>query len=175
MHVNSRISAWLGCLALACLLAVAMPRAAQADFKNAVVDYDQGKFDRALHEFMKMAEAGHPGAEFMLGAMYFYGKGVPPDHAIAAIWFHKAAIKGNASAQLAFGSLHIRGLGVQQDLVEAYTWLTIAGDHNIPGLQQQAITLRDEAARLMQPGEIAEAQRAAHDFSPTRAGLTLSN
>ena len=104
------------------VLAVRGP--AYADFKNAVVAYDRGQFDSALHEFRAMAETGHAGAEFMLGAIYFYGKGVQPDHTIAAIWFHKSAIKGNASAQLAFGSLHIRGLGVQQDLIEAYRWLT---------------------------------------------------
>ena len=93
--------------------------------------------------------------------------------AVAAIWFHKAAIKGNASGQLAFGSLHIRGLGVRQNLVKAYGWLTVAANHSIPGLQQQAIALRDEAARLMQPDEIADARRWASNFKAKTAGLTL--
>lgn len=170
----TRTSLWTS-LALCAALVLAVRGPAYADFKNAVVAYDRGQFDSALHEFRAMAETGHAGAEFMLGAIYFYGKGVQPDHTIAAIWFHKSAIKGNASAQLAFGSLHIRGLGVQQDLIEAYRWLTIAGDHDIPGLQQQAIALRDEAARLMRTDEILEAQQLAEKFRPKRAGLIRQN
>jgi TPR repeat protein len=146
---------------------------ARADFANAVVAYDQGSFSPARSEFLGLARRGHAGAEFMLGAMYFYGKGVQRNDAIAAIWFHKAAIKGDASGQLAFGSLHIRGLGVRQNLVKAYSWLTVAANHGIPGLQQQAIALRDEAARLMKPDEIADAQRWASSFKAKAAGLIL--
>ena len=145
---------------------------ARADFANAVVAYDQGSFSPARSEFLGLARRGHAGAEFMLGAMYFYGKGVRRDDTIAAIWFHKAAIKGNPSGQLAFGSLHIRGLGVRQNLVKAYGWLTIAANHAIPGLQQQAVALRYEATRLMQPGEITDAQRWASSFEARTAGLT---
>jgi len=155
------------------LLATAAP--ARADYQSAVLSYDQGRFDSALSEFHGLAEQGHAGAEFMLGAMFFYGKGVASNHILAAIWFHKSAIKGNASAQLAFGSLHIRGIGVRQDLVTAYTWLTIAANNGIPGLQQQAIALRDEAARLMRPEEVAMAEAAARDFAPRRAGLVRTN
>ncbi len=72
-----------------------------------------GKFNPAHREFLSLAERGHAGAEFMLGAMRFYGKGVQRNDALAAVWFHKSAIKGNPSGQLAFGSLHIRGLGVK--------------------------------------------------------------
>ncbi len=149
------------------------PLPARADFTNAVVAYDQGSFNPARREFLDLAQHGHAGAEFMLGAMYFYGKGVQRNDAIAAIWFHKAAIKGNPSGQLAFGSLHIRGLGVRQDLVKAYGWLTVAANHAIPGLQQQAISLRDEAARLMEPSEISDAQRWASGFKARASGLTL--
>ncbi|MDP6688177.1 MAG: sel1 repeat family protein [Alphaproteobacteria bacterium] len=157
-----------------CLWAVCLwGFAASADFNGAVVAYDRGRFEPAKSEFLHLAQRGHAGAEFMLGAMYFYGKGVQRDDAIAAVWFHKAAIKGNPSGQLAFGSLHIRGLGVRQDLVKAYGWLTVAGNHAIPGLQQQAIALRDEAARLMKPDEIADAQRWASGFKTKAAGLIL--
>jgi hypothetical protein len=146
---------------------------ARADFNGAVVAYDLGKFAPARDEFLVLAQRGHAGAEFMLGAMRFYGKGVRRNDALAAIWFHKAAIKGNPSGQLAFGSLYIRGLGVRQDLVKAYGWVTVAANHAIPGLQQQAIALRDEAARLMQPDEIADARRWASGFKARAAGLTL--
>ena len=162
-------------LVIACLWpGLVLSTSAGADFNDAVVAYDHGKFDPARGAFTELAQRGHAGAEFMLGAMYFYGKGVQRNDAIAAVWFHKAAIEGNASGQLAFGSLHIRGLGVRQNLVKAYGWLTVAANHGIPGLQQQAIALRDEAARLMRPVEIADAQQWASGFTATKAGLTLN-
>jgi TPR repeat protein len=160
---------------LLAILAAAMAGfggAARADFKDAVVAYDRGAYTEALAEFDRLAEGGHAGAEFMLGAMYFYGKGVRPNHKLAAIWFHKAASKGNPSAQLAFGSLHIRGIGVRQDLVNAYAWLTIAANNGVPGLQQQAIALREDASQLMRPDEIAKAEAAVRDFSARSGGLT---
>lgn len=151
------------------LLAAAVP--AQASYERAVLAYDQGRFEEAFGSFQRLAERGDPGSEFMLGAMYFYGKGVPRDDAVAAIWFHKAALKGNPNAQLAFGSLHIRGLGVRQDLVKAYMWLAVSADHGAPGLQQQATALRDEAARLMRADEVESARRAARAWRPQRSGL----
>ena len=62
---------------------------------------------------------------------------------------------------------------MRQDLVKAYAWLTVAAHHAIPGLQQQAIALRDEAARLMRPDEITDAQRWASGFKARGSGLTL--
>lgn len=163
-------------LALALLLAasplvVLAAEPARADYDEAVLAYDQGRFDEALDEFQALADRGDPGAEFMLGAMHFYGKGVRRDDAAAAIWFHKAAVKGDAKAQLAFGSLHIRGLGVRQDLVKAYMWLTVSADRGVPGLRQQAVALREEASRLMQPAEIERARRMASAWRPQRSGL----
>ena len=157
----------LGLLA-ALLAAVAMA----ADYNAGVAAYDRGDFARALAEFKPLTERGNPGAEFMLGAMYFYGKGVPADPGVAAVWFAKAARQGNPGGQLAYGSLHIRGLGVKQDLVRAHMWLSLAADSDVPALAQQAVILRDEASRLMTPQEREAAHQLAQAFRPMRAGFT---
>lgn len=146
-----------------------------ADYDTGVAAFDQGDFARALAELRPLTERGHPGAEFMLGAMYFYGKGVPGDPGTAAVWFAKAARQGNASAQLAFGSLHIRGIGVKQDLVKAHMWLSLAATSNLPGLAQQAALLREDAARLMTPEERDAARRLAQGWRPVKAGFTRGN
>ena len=148
---------------------------AAADYKKAVAAYDAGDFKLALKELTALAEAGQANAEFLLGAMYFYGNGVVQNNALAAIWFHKAAIKGDPNGQLAFGSIHIRGIGVRQDLSEAYKWLSLAADRGGHGLRQQAAVLREQAAKLMTPREIASAQKSASTFTPKRAGLTRKN
>ena len=157
------------------LMLMATGVASAADYEAGVAAYDRGDFPRALQEFKPLTERGHAGAEFMLGAMYFYGKGVPTEPGVAAVWFAKAARQGYASGQLAFGSLHIRGLGVKQDLVKANMWLTLAANSDIPGLAQQAVILRDEAARLMSPEERDLARQQAQDWRPIRAGFTLKD
>ncbi len=145
--------------------------AALAGYESGVLAYEAGDYRTALSAFRALAERGDGDAEFMLGAMYFYGKGVPRDPALAAVWFHKAARKGNAGAQLAFGSLHIRGLGVRQDLVKALMWLDLAGRSPVPDIRREAAVLGDQARRMMRPDEIARARRLADRFEPIKAGL----
>ena len=157
----------LGCLFMA--------PAALAGYDEGVLAYDSGQYEAALTEFRPLVARGHPGAEFMVGAMYFYGKGAPRDDALAAAWFHKAARQGHAGAQLAYGSLHIRGLGVLQDFVKAYMWLTLASASDIDGLRQQAVLLRAEAARMMARAEIERAERLAQRWQPRSAGLTMDD
>jgi len=152
------------------LLFAAAP--AEAGYNEAVLAYDGGRYAQALAEFRTLAERGHPDSEFMLGAMYFHGKGVPRDDALAAIWFYKSASKGNPMGQLAFGSLHIRGIGVRQDLVKAYTWLSLAAERGVPQLSRQAAELRDQAARLLRPDELRRAQALVADWEPRRSGLS---
>ena len=159
-----------------CLLILVLlvpPRMAYADFNNAVIAYDTGNFRVARENFLNLAEKGHARAEFMLGVMRFYGKGVQANDALAAIWFYKSAIKGDPTGQLALGSLHIRGLGVRQDLVRAYGWLSLAANQGIPGLQQKAIALRGKTAKIMNSEEVADARRWATHFKARPAGLTI--
>ena len=144
-----------------------------SDFETGVIAYQSNKYLEALSAFHGRAERGHAGAEFMLGVMYFYGKGVARDDGLAAIWFSKAADKGHAGAQLAYGSLHVRGIGVSQNLSDAYKWLSLAASSGISGLELQAIVLRADAARSMKPTDIQGAQRRAQDWKPTRAGLVI--
>ena len=167
-----------GKTALALLLALTVwtaPSVSHAGYSEGVEAYESGRFDVAKSEFQILTEKGHAGAEFMTGVMYFQGQGVIQNRKLAAIWFHKAAIKGHAAAQLAFGSVHIRGVGVYQDLIRAYKWLTLAADSKVPGLQQQASTLRGDAEKFMTPSEINNAKSAARSFSAIKAGLVTSN
>jgi TPR repeat protein len=162
-------------LAAALIWAAPALSAPQQDaYERAVLAYDNGRYAEALKEFHQLAERGHTGAEFMLGAMHFQGRGIRRDEKAAAIWFRKAADKGDANAQLAFGSLHIRGLGVPQDLVKAYAWLTLASERGTGHVLERAKALREEAARLMRPEEIERARKAAADFKPGRSGLSYT-
>lgn len=148
-------------------------RPALADYDAGVRAYEANDYARAISEFRDQAVRGHAGAQFMLGVLYFYGKGVVRDDGVAAAWFHKAALKGHAGAQLAFGSLFIDGVGVERDLTTAYTWLTLAADSGVPGLRQQAVVLRDDAAAKMTPRDVERASRRARNWKPRRAGFVI--
>lgn len=152
-------------------LFLALTTAAHAGYDQGLAAFGEGRFDVAIKEFRALAEEGHPGAEFMLGVMYFNGSGVPQDSQVAAIFFYQAAQQGEPGAQLALGSIFIRGVGVWQDLIQAHTWLSLAAINGPSELQSNAIALRDATKLLMTPDEIAEAQRAVAAWRPSRSGL----
>ncbi len=158
-------------LLLATIAVLASP--AWAGYEEGVLAYESGDYGAAYHEFSALSAGGHAGAEFMLGVMYFYGKGKPLDNLLAAAWFHKSARKGNVAAQLADGSLHILGGGVPRDLVEAYMWLTLVTEEDVPSLHRQALLLRDDVAADMTASEIDRARRKVQRWKPARSGLTI--
>ena len=140
------------------------------EYRDAIEAYNNGSFAEAYRQFRRLAELGHGGAEFMLGVLYFYGRGTERDYSVASIWFYKSARQGNAAAQLAFGSMYIRGVGVAPDPVEAYKWLTLAAESDIARIASEASSLRKRAADSMSPEEIAKAERAASQFEAVRTG-----
>jgi TPR repeat protein len=139
-------------------------------YARAVQAYDRGAFREAFLAFRHLAQMGHGGAEFMLGVMSFYGRGVERDQTIAAIWFYKSARQGNPAAQLAFGSMFIRGVGVSPDSVEAYKWLSLAHNSTIPDIVSQADTLLRQVSGRMTEDEIKDGQTAASHFQPVTTG-----
>ena len=61
-------------------------------------------------------------AQYNLGAMYYYGRGVEQDYNKAIEWYEKAAVNGNAAAQVSLGYMYDKGLGVAQDYDKAIEW-----------------------------------------------------
>lgn len=159
----------------AMLILSSHPVEAMVRYESAAEAFSGGRYDVALHDFRQLAEGGHQGAEFMIGVMYFQGRGVAQNRAIAAVWFHKAALKGHEGAQLALGSIHIRGVGVYQDLSEAYMWLSLAKTSSSTDIRDRANILLRDAARLMTRDEIAGAENTAAGFESVRSGLTIQD
>ncbi|KAL6556290.1 hypothetical protein OROGR_005578 [Orobanche gracilis] len=74
--------------------------------ENPYVQSDQ----QAFYYLEKAVEQLHPGALYLLGAVYLTGDCVNQDVS-SAIWcFHKASEKGHAGASIAYGSLLLRGI-----------------------------------------------------------------
>lgn len=86
--------------------------------------------DVALMESLhRLAEEGDANAQFMLGALYFTGEGVPQDYEEALKWYRRSAEQGHASAQHDLGVTYYQGKFVTQDYVEAFKWFQKSADH----------------------------------------------
>lgn len=61
------------------------------DFEDGKEALAQKDFGTAFKKFFDAAEAGHTKAQYMLGALYAYGNGVPRDDVQAYKWFSVVA------------------------------------------------------------------------------------
>jgi TPR repeat protein len=131
--------------------------------------YDMGEgvqkdSTEAAKWYRKAAEQGHAHSQFSLGEMYDGGRGVTQDYAEAAKWYRKAADQGDLWAQFNLGLMYQQGDGVPQDYVLAHMWFNLAAARN----SDMARLNRDKLADKMTPAQIAEAQRLAREWKPTK-------
>ncbi len=126
-------------------------------------------YGEARRRFLKASAGGDPLAEFGLGVLSARGLGAPKDYVEAERWFRKAAERGLGAAQFNLGVLYAHGLGVPQDYVVAHLWFSLAAAQGEEG----AKSALDEAAAVMAPSEIAEAERLASHWKPSTWELRL--
>jgi uncharacterized protein len=119
----------------------------------------------------KAADQGNADAQVLLADMYYKGKGMAQDYGQALAWYRKAAKQEDAVAQTALGTIYHDGTGVPQDYVQSYMWFNLAAvDAQDVAARDTASKFRDELAASMTPDQIAEAQRLAREWKPTRSG-----
>ena len=85
-------------------------------------------YQTAFEIWKSLAEQRNAEAQFNLGRMYSYGRGVKQNHKKAVKWYQLAGEQGNAEAQFNCGLMYHNGLGVKQDHKEAVKWLELAGE-----------------------------------------------
>ncbi|THF95868.1 hypothetical protein TEA_024519 [Camellia sinensis var. sinensis] len=83
-------------------------RTYRSDKRNDYVQSDQ----QAFYYLEKAVDQLHPGALYLLGAVYLTGDCVKKDVASALWCFHRASEKGHAGAAIAYGSLILRGIKI---------------------------------------------------------------
>ena len=104
-----------GFLAFPVLLFLLFGTPAIAHFATGLEAYNSGDYTTALKEWKPLAEQGMVDAQFNLGWMYNFGKGVKRSYSIAAKWYHLAADQGHADAQYNLALMYEKGLGVTRD------------------------------------------------------------
>ncbi|KAI5320566.1 hypothetical protein L3X38_040274 [Prunus dulcis] len=82
--------------------------------ENEHVQSDQ----QAFHYLEKAVDQLHPGALYLLGAVYLTGDCVKKDVASALWCFHRASDKGHAGAAIAFGSLLLQGVEIPESVTK---------------------------------------------------------
>ena len=111
----------------------------------------------ALGSIRPAADQGHPGAQNLLGVMYFKGDEVPRNFDAAVRWWTLAAAQGDANAQYNLGFLYADEQRRTADIVLAHMWLTIAALHG----DEAAAEYRTHVAQKMTARERAEADTLA--------------
>jgi len=84
-----------------------------------------------LDALRQEARQGNPTAQFNLGEIYYFGRGVVKNNEAAAEWFRKAAEQGVAEAQYNLARMCKYGEGVGEDLGRCMLWLRRAADQGL--------------------------------------------
>ena len=127
-------------------------------------------YGEAARWYRAAAEHNSAMAQSTLGDIYYYGRGVPQDFVAAVEWWKLAAEQGVAVAQLNLGVMYANGDGVPQDYVKSHLYTNLAAAHLPPGEDRDiALRNRDIVGKLMNPVQLAEAQRLARDWQPRQA------
>ena len=106
------------------------------------------------------AEQGDTEAQYKLGALYDYGKGVPEDDAKAVYWYRKAAEQGSVAGQHYLGLMYAKGEGIPEDHVQAYAWFSVAAAQGYDHAQKS----KESIAKDMTSAGIAEAQKLSRIY-----------
>jgi TPR repeat protein len=127
--------------------------------------YRNGNFPQAVPVFARLAELGHPVAEWLMGNIYFFGQGLPKDYARAHEMFEASALQGYFAAFAPTAQMYLQGLGVPAEPAKAYYWYNIAAAQ-LPDSAERTDMMkrREEVALQMTPAQVEAAQKRANDF-----------
>ena len=123
--------------------------------------YAQGDYAKALSILRPLADDGDATAQFYIGEMYRFGRGVKKDEARAANWYKKGAVNGSSDAQYALGMMYANGIGLDVDYVEAYRWLSLANFRLSPWeteRRDKAVKTRDKLLTIMPQSDVDRAK-----------------
>lgn len=102
--------------------AVFLPCAAGAGFEDGRAAYEAREYRTAMRELLPDAESGHVEAQYLIGHMYYKGRGVEENYERAVLWYRRAAEVGYAPAQYRLGNRYAKGQGVAGSDDDALIW-----------------------------------------------------
>lgn len=97
-------------LIAALIMSLVSTAACSDELADGIKSWESRDFIHAQQIFSKLANAGNPEAQLLLGEMYGYGEGVPEDPAQAARWLDQARVNGHRDAAQSLENVRQRGL-----------------------------------------------------------------
>ena len=111
--------------------------------------------DASVEDIIKSAKKRDAGAQYNLGLMYYYGRGVPQNYEKAIDWFTKSAEQDNAWAQNNLGLMYDNGRGAPQDYEKAIDWFTKSAEQDFAWAQYNLGLMYDNGRGVPQDYEKA--------------------
>ena len=108
------------------LVALAITPLFMRTVEKGAAAYAVGDYTKAISILRPLADDGDSAAQYYMGEIYRFGRGVKKDEARSALWYKKAANNGSPEAQYSLGMMYATGIGLPIDFVEAYRWLSLA-------------------------------------------------
>jgi hypothetical protein len=140
--------------ALTAVLLTLAPVTSRAGFEDGLSAARDGAFETALLELRPLAMDGHVEAQYILGQMYYFGRGLPQRFDQAVEWFTRAAKQGSAAAQHDLGVMYLQGQGVPKNLVQSYRWFDRAAKQSYADADRR----KEQVAKRLTPSQLAAAQ-----------------
>ncbi|MGD9169309.1 MAG: tetratricopeptide repeat protein [Candidatus Thiodiazotropha sp.] len=97
-----------------------------ADFDDAMNALAGNDYREAYRGFKRLAKRDHVEAQYRLGMLYLFGKGVERDANQGIIWLKEAANNGSYLAANGLAQVYLSGKGVEIDESVAVKWLALA-------------------------------------------------
>lgn len=104
---------------------------ASARDDEGIKEFSSGNYQKAMIEFIKLAEDGDIDSQNMVGLMFDNGLGVAQDHIEAANWYRKSAEQGSDLGQMSLADTYYYGQGNPQDFMEAAKWYRKAAEQGL--------------------------------------------
>lgn len=99
---------------------------AQADTREGLAEFRNGRFSEAVREWRAAAGQGDAAAALYLGVLYDTGFGVAQNPAEALAWYERGGERGNVTAMFNAGVMHDAGRGTAADPAAALKWYELA-------------------------------------------------
>jgi TPR repeat protein len=141
-------------------------RGTAEDQYNLGMRYERGigvlqSYPDAVHWYRMAAMQGYREGRYKLCELSERGQGLPQDYQEALRWCGLAAEQGHGRAMFIIGRLYHTAHGVPHDLVRAHMWYNLATANGYDDGKKW----RDRIADEMSPGQVAEAQKLAREWS----------
>jgi len=126
--------------------------------------YKDAGYEQAFPLCRTASEQGDSHAQYILGKLYYFGKGIQQDYAEAVKWYLKAAEQGYAKAQFNLAVAYARGEGLLQSGGTAADWYYKAGlSYLKKGKKDNALRCVERIKYLKKSSDLSESKALLAD------------